>query len=130
MTAMTSQPVPRFAGSWRLSLTTAALVFCFWIAAAIVVVAAGGIAAIVAIVVAAGAYMRLAARNRGTTHALGVGIAWLVLSIVAEMTMTSHLGHGWFSLLGPPDHPLLRNISLFAWIFAPALFARRDEENA
>ncbi|HWS71321.1 MAG TPA: hypothetical protein VN605_04375 [Thermoanaerobaculia bacterium] len=130
MTAMISQPVARFAGSRRLPLTTAALALFFWIVAAVLVMAAGGLAAIAAIVVIAGAYMRFAARDRGTSHALGVGIAWLVLSITAEMTITSRLGHGWFSLLGPPAHPLLRNLSLFAWIFAPALFARRDEEQA
>jgi hypothetical protein len=130
MTVTTSQPVVRVAGNQRLSLTTATIAFCFWMLAAILVVAAGGIAAVVVIVVTAGVYMRFAARNRGTTHALAVGIAWLVLSIVAEMTMTRGLGHAWFSLLGPPDHPLLRNLSLFGWIFAPVLFARRDEEGA
>jgi len=61
------------------------------------------------------------------THALGVGIAWLVLSMVVEMVVATCLGHGCSSLLGSPARPLLRNVFLFAWIFAPAVFARGDE---
>src|SRR5215212_4734694 len=105
----------------------------FWIAAALLVVTAhleldplspagGAAATIAAIVVAAYGYTRAVARNGGVTHALGVGIAWLVLSIVAEVTMTTRLGHGWFTLIGSPDRPLLRSVFLFVWIFAPTLF--------
>jgi hypothetical protein len=68
------------------------------------------------------------AREAGITHALGVGIAWLVLSIATEIALTTRVGHGWFTLLGSPDRPLLRNVLLFVWIFAPALFARRESE--
>jgi hypothetical protein len=138
MTTMTSQPV-HFAGSRRRSVTTAVLVVLFWIAAAILVVAAhveleprspvaAAVATIAAIGVTACAYTWLTAPRGGTSHALGVGIAWLVLSIAAEMYLTHRVGHAWFTLLGSPERPLLRNIYLFVWIFAPALFSRRDEE--
>jgi hypothetical protein len=111
------------------------VVALFWMTAAVLVVAAhveldplsplgGAAATIAAIVAAAYSYTRVVARDGGLTHALGVGIAWLVLSIVAEVTMTTRLGHGWFTLIGSPDRPLLRNVFLFVWIFAPALFAR------
>ena len=82
-----------------------------------------------AMIVAAFGYMRVAARDCDVSHALGVGIAWLVLSIAAEIALTSRTGHGWFLLLGAPAHPLLRNIDLFAWIYAPALFARHALRN-
>ena len=59
---------------------------------------------------------------------MGVGIAWLILAIVAEIAISSRLGHGWYALIGTPDHPLLRNLFLFVWVFAPALFARREAE--
>jgi hypothetical protein len=77
-----------------------------------------------ALLITAFCYTRLAGHD-SITHALGVGITWLVLAIVTEMLMTTHLGHGWYALLGSPDRPLLRNVFLFAWIFAPALFAKR-----
>lgn len=84
-------------------------------------------AVIVAIVGAAFVYMRVLTRGSNTSHALGVGIAWLTLSIVAEIIATRVLGHGWFSLLGSPSHPLLRNFFPFVWIFTPVLFARHAE---
>ncbi len=105
--------------------------FLFWLAAAALVAAchteldplspAGSAVVIIAVIVgAAWAYTHFCARCAGISHALGVGIAWLVLAIVTEM------GCGRYALLGAPDHPLLRNLFLFAWIFAPALFARRE----
>ena len=119
-------------------VVTAALVTLFWLMAAILVLTAhveiapfsalGGAAATLgAIVVSAYGYTRCAARHAGITHALGVGIAWLVLSIVVEMALATRLGHGWFSLLGSPGHALLRNVTMFAWIFAPAFFAHGQE---
>lgn len=48
---------------------------------------------------------------------------WLVLAIVAEMPMSAHLGRDWYGLLGSPDHPLLRNVFLFVWVFARMLRA-------
>jgi hypothetical protein len=139
MTVTASHPIAHPTGSRRLP-ATAALVVLFWIAAAILVIAAqfeivpgapaaGAAAATGAIILAAGAYTWLTAPRGGTSHALGVGIAWLVLSITAEMVLTSRLGHGWFTLLGSPERPLLRNVFLFIWIFAPALFARRVSES-
>ena len=136
MTVISSAPAARIAARHTL-LATGLTALAFWIAAAIGVVAAhveleprsailGAAATLAAIVLSAGAYMRLGARHAGTTHALGAGIAWLVLSIVAELLVATRLGHGWFALLGSPAHPLLRNVYLFAWIFAPALFAPRD----
>ena len=110
-------------------VTVGALVLFFWIiAAALVALAqvAGAAAAIAALIATAYAYSRFVAREAGVTHALGVGIAWLALSIATELTLTRYAGHGWFTLIGSPSRPLLRNVMLFVWIFAPALFARRE----
>jgi hypothetical protein len=121
-------------------VSTATLVLMFWVLAATLVVAAhvqlgprsqgaACAAAIGATIFAAFGYTRLAARDCDVSHALAVGIAWLVLSIAAEIALTSRTGHGWFLLLGAPSHPLLRNVDLFAWIYAPALFARHALRN-
>ena len=107
----------------------------FWIAIAATVVAAqlilqpffAAVATIAAIVLGAYSYSRFRARNVGISHALGVGIAWLALGIGTELVMAAHLGRGWYGVLGSPDHPLLRNVFFFVWIFSPALFARRDQ---
>ena len=130
-------PAPRFACRHHHPAVTATLVLLFWLAAAVLVVAAqveidplaptgGTAAAIGALFATAWAYSRFVARHAGITHALGVGIAWLVLSIVAEIALGTRLGQGWFTLLGSPDRPLLRNVFLFAWIFAPAFYARHE----
>lgn len=135
MTQSITQPVRRHA------LATPAFMALFWIAAAVLVVTArvsldrifpiaSTAATIAAIIAAAYAYTRLIAPRGGVTHALSVGITWLVLSIVTELTIAARLGHGWFTLIGAPDHPLLRNVYLFVWIFAPALFARGDENHS
>ena len=79
-----------------------------------------------AIVLVAFAYMRLTAREATLDHALFVGVTWLLLTIGAELLVTQHFGRSWFELLGSPDSAL-RNILLFAWIGAPALFARYRE---
>lgn len=136
MTSISSAPATGITAR-HSPLATALTTVAFWIPAAMLVVAAhveleprstilAAAATLVSIVLCAAAYMRLGARDAGTTHALGAGIAWLVLSIVAELVVATRLGHGWFALLGSPSHPLLRNVYLFAWIFAPALFAPRD----
>jgi hypothetical protein len=114
------------------------LIFLFWIAAALLAAAChleldgrsragSAVTTMAAITGVAFAYTRLCARNAGISHALAVGIAWLVLAIVAEIAIGSGIGHGWYALIGTPDRPLLRNIILFVWIFAPALFARDGE---
>lgn len=128
----------RIAETHRHPATTAALVVLFWIAAAATVATAqaklrpiapavGAVAAIAAILLAAFCYTRLCAPHAGISHALGVGIAWLALGIAAELVMAMRVGHEWEAVLGSPDRPLLRNIFFFVWIFAPALFARRDD---
>lgn len=120
--------------------TTALLVMLFWIAAAGVSIAAqthvhprspaaAAVATIAAILLGAYGYTRFCARQAGITHALGVGIAWLALSITTELVMATHLRHGWYAVLGSPDRPLLRNLFFFVWIFAPALFARREGDH-
>jgi len=138
MATMTQQAAS-FADSRHSFGTTAALVTLFWIVAAAGVGAVhrqidplsssgGAVASIAVIVVTAWCYSRFCARCAGISHALGVGIAWLVLGIAAEIAVTMRLGHGWYGVLGTPDHPLLRNIYLFVWIFAPAIFAQREIE--
>ncbi|MGZ8867062.1 MAG: hypothetical protein ACXW2P_01870 [Thermoanaerobaculia bacterium] len=138
MTTMT-HPAARFADRHHHPATTATLVLLFWVIAAVLVFAshngieprwpkAGTVATIGSLLVTAYAYSRLVAREAGVPHALGVGIAWLALSIVVEISMTSVVGHGWFGLLGSPERPLVRNILLFVWIFSPALFARRASQ--
>jgi hypothetical protein len=135
MTVMT-QAAP-FADSRHHPCTTAALVALFWLAAAALAgmahvaveprsVLAGSAASIAAVFVCAYAYTRLAARQAGVSHALSVGIAWLVLAIATEMAMTAHFRHGWYALIGTPAHPLLRNLFLFVWVFAPSFFAHRE----
>jgi len=139
MTTMT-QPAVSFADSRHHPLTTAVLVGLFWLAAAALVatahveidplsVSGGSVAAIGAVFVCAFCYTRFCAYHAGTTHALGVGIAWLVLAIAAEFAMTTHLGRAWYDLIGTPDRPLLRNVFLFVWVFAPAFFAHREAED-
>jgi hypothetical protein len=102
----------------------------FWLVAAVLVaashaaldrssIAAGTFVEIVSIVAAAFGYMRFAARDATVDHAFGVGIAWLLLSVLSELALASH------ALLGSPARPVIRNVFLFVWIFSPALFARR-----
>ena len=132
-------PTTAFATRHHHPATTGAFVLLFWLLAAIAVTSAHvalgrspiacAVVTLAIIVIAAFAYIRTVTRCCGVTHALGVGIAWLVLSIIVEIAVTTHLHHGWFSLLGSPDHPLLRNLHLFAWIFAPAFFAQRENED-
>lgn len=137
MTTMTS-PAGAFASHRHHPLTTGGLVVLFWaLAAALVLLVrigieplspvGGEVAVIGALVLTAAAYTRLVSRQAGVSHALGVGIAWLSLSIVTEVALATSVGHGWYSLLGSPDQPLLRNVCLFTWIFAPVLFARRED---
>jgi hypothetical protein len=115
---------------------TLSSVMLFWAVAAALVVwvdrtlvspAAGVVAVKTAAIVLVGfAYMRLTAREATLDHALFVGVTWLVLTITAELLVTRHFGRSWFELLGSPDSAL-RNILMFAWIGAPALFARYRE---
>jgi hypothetical protein len=135
--ATNTQPT-RFAETPHHLSTTGALVILVWLVAAGTVAiaqtklgpvspAGGAVAMIGAILLAAYCYTRYCARQAGISHALGVGIAWLGLGIITELAMAIRLGHGWYTVLGSPDRPLLRNLLFFVWIFAPALFARRED---
>ena len=126
-----------FAESRHHPVTTALLVVLFWLGAAVLVcavhleidprsVVGGAAGTIVAVFAAAHLYTRLCARNAGVSHALGVGVAWLVLAISTEIAVSSRLGHDWYAMLGTPAHPLLRNLFLFVWVFAPVCFAHRE----
>ena len=128
----------RFAETQHHLATTAALVTLFWIAAAGGVAGAqkklepispagGAVVTIAVILLAAYCYTRFCVRYAGISHALGVGIAWLALGIITEVVVAARLGHQWNAILGSPDRPLLRNVFFFVWIFAPALFARRED---
>lgn len=135
--AIMTQPAAPFALTRHRLTTTGALVVLFWLAAVAaaglahqleaVSPAGGAVAAIGSIVLAAFCYTRFCARRAGITHALGVGIAWLVLGIGTDIAMATHPGHAWSPILGSPGRPLLSNILLFVWVFAPAVFARRQE---
>lgn len=136
MAAMT-QPAEQFSYRHHHPLTTATLVVLFWVVAAILVIGVhvvieprsprvAAVGTIAVLIATAWLYTKLCACEAGMSHALGVGIAWLVLSIAAEVALTTYAGHPWFTLLGSPDRPLLRNILLFVWIFSPALVARRE----
>jgi len=111
---------------------TAVFVVLFWALAAFIVIALHGVFGskpaacttlqTLAIVLSAFAYMRMGASEPTIDHALFAGAAWLVLAVVTELGMTTHSGRGWFALLGSPTSAL-RNVLMFAWILAPALFA-------
>ena len=115
---------------------TTTLVFLFWSLAAFLVIAlhrivptppvAGAALQALAIVAAAFVYMKFATSEGTIDHALFVGTAWLVLSIVAELVIAARIGHGWFEIIGSPASSL-RNVLMFAWILAPALFATKAE---
>jgi hypothetical protein len=118
----------------RRPITNIAILSLFWaVAAAMVIltdriIGAGSpgvstILKVVAIVVAAFAYMRLAARDGTLDHALFSGVIWLLLAISGEIAMTMLFHRGWYALLGSPASAL-RNVVMFAWVIAPALFAR------
>jgi len=136
MTSMTRSDTP-LAESRHHAITTAALVVLFWAIAAVLVATAhlridrlstwGGAAVeIGALIVVAFCYMRFVARSATVDHALLVGIIWLLMTIVAELVIASRMHHGWFALLGSPAKPVLRNVFLFVWIFAPSVFARHE----
>lgn len=132
-----TQRIEPFAYRHHHPATTALLVVLFWLVADVFLVAThvaieplsargAALAAVAALVLTAFAYTRFVAREAGEAHALGVGVAWLLLSIAAEMAFTASAGHPWFTLLGSPDRPLLRHVLLFVWVFSPSMFARRE----
>lgn len=110
------------------SVTTLAAV-SFWAAAALLSAAAHSLfrsapaAAVVVlkaavILVVACVYMRIVASSATLDHALFTGVTWLLLAIFADVAT-----HTRFELLGPPASAM-RNVLMFAWVMAPALFAR------
>ena len=78
------------------------------------------------IVIAGYGYMRWAGRKSNITHALFVGVAWVMLDVVTEVAISTSSGHGWFLLLGSPARRYWRDALLFIWIAAPALFAHYE----
>ena len=108
----------------------------FWMAAAALVAVShavlarrnttlGTAATMASIVGAAWGYMRCA-DGPDAAHGLSVGAAWLSLSIIAELAVSAFTSHPCWALLGDPIRPLLRNVAMFVWVFAPALFARAE----
>jgi hypothetical protein len=79
---------------------------------------------IAVIVVAGGIYARTA-RGTPSSVVLASGIAWLIFSIAADV-ITGIGSAGTYQLLGDPSvlSPSLRDATIFAWLAAPALFAR------
>ena len=102
-------------------------VFAWLLAAVLVAVVPYAVAKAAIIVAVAFLYMH---RRATLHHALAVGATWLVLAVVVEMAMSSHLRQPWSSLLGPPSHPAMRMLLLITWVAAPALFARESEVDA
>ncbi|MFZ2491953.1 MAG: hypothetical protein WA208_10755 [Thermoanaerobaculia bacterium] len=133
-----SQQVP-FTAVQHHRARTALGVVGFWLVTALVVAASHALLeplsvpacaglTTAAILAAAYGYTRIFARSAGLNHALGVGVAWLTMALVVEVVMTAQHGQGWHGLLGAPEHPLLRNVFLFLWVFAPAFFAHRPPD--
>ena len=117
--------VVRFPSAHRPLLTTFMFAIAFWaIAAGVVAATDFAVLKIAAVVAVAWLYVRLIARDCTVDHALFVGVAWLLLAIAAEVTASAHFGRGWFALIGQPAHPAIRDVLLFTWVAAPALFAR------
>jgi hypothetical protein len=118
----------------RQAMVNVAMLALFWAGAAAMVVLTDQIVGsgspvvstilkVMAIVVAAFVYMRLAAQEATLDHALFGGVVWLFLAIAGEIAMTMLFHRGWYLLLGSPASAL-RNVVMFAWVIAPALFAR------
>jgi FtsH-binding integral membrane protein len=121
--------------TWKRSAIAAVpFVFVFWLAAALLVIvvhrrvephgaAAAAMVKTLVIVAMSGAYMKIAGNDTTLDHALSVGAIWLALAVTAEIGVSLHDHRGWFDLLGSPSSPW-RNVLMFAWVVAPALFAR------
>ena len=134
MGAMTETFEPQPTHKYRALLTPVS-VLSFWAAAAFVAIlchrldaisaALGATLQTVGIFAAGFAYMRLGVPDATVDHALVVGVVWLVLGVITEVAMAENVGHGWYELLGSPARPLWRDLLLFAWVAAPAVFARR-----
>ena len=135
MSAMPYPAIPSFAHRKHHVVITGVLIVLFWAVAALLVLVAhqeidsistrAGVVVKIAVIIGIGfAYMALTARDATVDHALLVGTLWLLLAIIGEVVMTAHIGRAWFELLGAPTKPLYRCFLMFAWVAAPALFAR------
>ncbi|HEX9163967.1 MAG TPA: hypothetical protein VF980_19830 [Thermoanaerobaculia bacterium] len=122
-------PRPRF-------LTRAALAILWWSWAAAFVVmaqqtfgrtslAAVIVAKAVVILLAGAAYVKFA-RDCSVEHAIVVGAAWIVLSVAAELIVSTQTHHAWYGLLGPESSQVVRDLLLILWVASPAVSARRS----
>jgi hypothetical protein len=135
MDAMIHAGPDAFAERKHHLVTTAALAVLFWAVAVLLVISADRafpapavalalkVAAILAV---AFACIRLTARETTLDEALFIGAGWMVLVILTEIGLTSHLHHTWCCLLGSSAHPALRYVLLAAWVGAPALFVTKS----
>jgi hypothetical protein len=79
----------------------------------------------IAVIIAVGGIYARTVRRMPSGFVLATGIAWLLFSIAADV-ITGIGSAGAYQLLGDPSviSPPLRDATLFAWLAAPALFAR------
>jgi hypothetical protein len=110
-------------------------VVLFWMVAAIMVGAADArltalypsLSVLVktgAILLAALAYVKLTAKTATVEQALLVGVCWVLLSITGELISAAIAHHASYQLIGSPVDPIRRYAVMFAWLGAPALYAR------
>lgn len=78
----------------------------------------------IAVITAIGAVFARAVRGASAELILATGLGWLVLSIAADL-ITGIGSAGAYQLLGDPTpvSGILRNVTILAWLSAPALFA-------
>jgi hypothetical protein len=79
----------------------------------------------IALIVGAGGLYARVVRGAPSDLVLATGVAWLTFSIAADV-VTGIRSAGAYQLLGDPLAPQrLRDLTMLAWLVAPALFARR-----
>ena len=98
-------------------------VVLFWLIAAMLVVVTPSVA-LQSIEIIAVAFAYMACAKCDLHHALGAGVAWLVLGVIAELIAAAVTGHNRFALLGSPQHVGLHYALLFLWVASPAFFVR------
>lgn len=81
---------------------------------------------VTAIVAVCGALASSPLRKRGLDPTLWTGLAWLALTVVAEIATALVVRQGWCELLGDPAVRWMRNVLMLTWVAAPALFKRGD----
>jgi hypothetical protein len=77
-------------------------------------------------IIAIGAAFASAVRGADPELVMATGLGWLVLSIVADFVAGTRSFDVVYRLLGDPTvvSQSLRNLTILAWLAAPALFAR------